>query len=228
MENSCENLDLDSLSDCEYVKHGLTIWINNEPQKAIEFLDKRRDVLSVEFGSVLLRFFNALISFDRCRIAEASSLLRALERKCSPPEQGWFRSIKSKLFGTSDQQRELTCRKSILFELEREIILADVLLCSSILIGVSCDVSSYIKSALILRRTLKIYNQTMKGINELCNQYFDKNDTTLRTIKGKTKGLRLEPRDFPPLLTFVVPPLRPFNIYIFHTTTNYSQCVVCS
>lgn len=183
MENSCENL-LDSLSDCEYLKHGLTIWINNEPEKAVEFLEKRKNILSIEYGSVLLRFFNALISFDRCRIAEVSSLLRSLERKCSPPEQGWFRSIKSKLFGTSEQ-RELTCRKSILFELEREIILADVLLCSSILIGVSCDVSSYIKSALILRRTLKIYNQTMKGINELCNQYFEKDDTTWKTMKGK-------------------------------------------
>lgn len=191
MESSCETLDLDSLSDCEYVKHGLTIWINNEPQKAIDFLDKRGDVLSVEFASVLLRFFNALISFDRCRIAEASSLLRSLERKCTPREQGWFRSIKSKLFGV-DHQRELTCRKSILFELEREIILADVLLCSSILIGVSCDVSSYIKSALILRRTLKIYNQTMKQINELCNQYFDKSDTTLRTMKGKKNNMRHE------------------------------------
>jgi hypothetical protein len=173
---SCENLDLDTLSDCDYVKHGFCMWINNEPSKAIEFLEKRKNVLSVEFGAVLLRFFNALISFDRCRINEASSLLRELERKCSPPEQGWFRSIKSKLFGI--EQRELTCKKSILFELEREIILADVLLCSSILIGISCDVSSYIKSALIFRRSWKIYNQTIKEINELCNEYFDQDETT--------------------------------------------------
>lgn len=166
---SCDDLNLETLGDCDYVKHGFCMWINNEPVKAIDFLEKRKETLSVEYGAVLLHFFNALISFDRNKIAEASALLRELERKCNPEQQGWFQSIRTKLFG---EQRDFVTRKSILNELEKEIILADTLLCSSILIGISCDVSSYIKAALILRRAWKIYNQTFKEIHELCNQYF--------------------------------------------------------
>ena len=165
---SCEDLSLEALSDNDYVKQGFCLWINNEPLKAIEFLEKRNESLSVEYGAALLQFFNALISFDRNKIGDASLLLRELERKCTP-EQGWFKSIRTKLFG---EQRDFASRKSILNELEREIILADVLLCSSILIGISCDVSSYIKAALILRRVWKIYNQVFKEIHELCTEYF--------------------------------------------------------
>lgn len=165
---SLEDLNLDSLSDCDYVKHGFSTWINNEPVKAIEILERRKEILSVEYGAVLLHFFNALISFDRTKINEASIMLRELEKKCTP-EQGWLQSIRTKLFG---EQRNYMTRKSILDELEREIILADTLLCSSILIGISCDVSSYIKAALILRRAWKIYNQIFKEIQDLCNQHF--------------------------------------------------------
>lgn len=163
-----EDLDLGTLSDCDYVKHGFCMWINNEPVKAIDFLEKRKDKLSVEYGAALLHFFNALISFDRNKIAEASLMLREIEKKCTP-DQGWFKSIRTKLFG---EQRDSASRKSILDELEKEIILADTLLCSSILIGISCDVSSYIKAALILRRAWKIYNQIFEEIHDLCNQYF--------------------------------------------------------
>lgn len=165
---SCEDINLDSLSDCDYVKHAFCMWINNEPTEAIDFLEKRKDCLIAEYGAVLLRFFNALISFDRNKINEASLLLREVEKKCNP-EQGWLKSIRTKLFG---EQRDYVSRKSILNELEREIILADILLCSSILIGISCDVSSYIKAALIIRRAWKIYNQIFKEVHELCTQYF--------------------------------------------------------
>lgn len=164
---SCEDINLETLNDCDYVKHGFCMWINNEPVKAIDFLEKRKENLSVEYGSVLLHFFNALISFDRIKISEASLMLRDFEKKCTP-QQGWLMSIKTKLFG---EQRDFVTRKSILSELEREIILADTLLCSSILIGISCDVSSYIKAALILRRAWKIYEQITSEIQDLCSQY---------------------------------------------------------
>jgi hypothetical protein len=163
---SCEDLNLSSLNDCDYVKQGFCLWINNKPTQAIDFLEQRKDCLIADYGAVLLHFFNALISFDRSKMNEASVLLRELEKKCNP-EQGWLKSIKTKLFG---EQRDYVSRKSILNELEREIILADTLLCSSILIGISCDVSSYIKAALILRRAWKIYNQIFKEIHELCMQ----------------------------------------------------------
>lgn len=159
---SCDDVNLETLSHCDYVKQGFCLWINNEPVKAIDFLEKRKDVLSVEYASVLLKFFNAIISFDRNKIAEAGTLLRELEKKCSP-EQGWLKSIRSKVFG---ETREFLSKKSILEEIEKELILADTLLCESILIGISCDISSYIKAALILRRAWKIYNQIFNEIND--------------------------------------------------------------
>lgn len=164
---SCEDLDLESLNNCDYIKHGFCMWINNEPVKAIDFLEKRKEILSVEYGAVLLHFFNALISFDRSKIANAATALRDFEKKCTP-EQGWLKSIRTKLFG--DQRNELP-KKSILDGLEREIILADTLLCSSILIGISGDVSSYIKAALVLRKAWKAYLHVFKEIHELCQQY---------------------------------------------------------
>lgn len=162
MESS-EDLNLESLNDCDYISQGFCTWINNEPVKAIDFLEKRKEILCVEYAAVLLKFFNALISFDRNKIANASVALREFEKKCSP-DQGWLKSIRTKLFG---EQRSDVSKKSILDGLEREIILADTLLCSSILIGISGDVSSYIKAALVLRKAWKIYIQVFKEIQEL-------------------------------------------------------------
>lgn len=104
---SIEDLNLDTLSDCDYVKQGFCMWINNEPVKAIDFLEKRKEKLNVEYGAVLLHFFNALISFDRNKISEASILLRDLEKKCTP-DQGWLKSIKTKLLVSS----EIMCQEN--------------------------------------------------------------------------------------------------------------------
>lgn len=159
---SCEDVNLESLNDCDYVKQGFYLWINNEPVKAIDFLDKRKCVLSVEYASVLLKFFNAIISFDRHKINEVGVLLRELEKKCTP-EQGWLKSIRTRVFG---ETREFLSKKSMIEEIEKEIILADTLLCESILVGISCDISSYIRAGLILRRAWKIYNNIFIEINE--------------------------------------------------------------
>lgn len=165
-----EDLQEDApLNDCEYVKQGFRLWICNEPTQAIDFLNKRKDSsLNVDYARSLLHVFNALISFDRNKIAEASLLMKDLERKCTP-DQGWLKSIKTKLFGDSQP----TTRKFILSSIEKEIILGDSLLCSAILVGIPCDVASILKSALILRRAWKIYHSTFKEIHNLCNQFFD-------------------------------------------------------
>lgn len=178
---SCDDLNLESLNDCDYAKHGFCMWINNEPVNAIDFLNKRKEVLSVEYSAVLLNFFNALISFDRNKIAQSFTDLREFEKKCTPPDQSWLKSIQTRLFG--EQRNE--SKKSIVDGLEREIILADTLLCSSILIGISGDVSSYIKAALVLRKAWKIYTQVFKDIAELCQQYCSEdNELGMRLSKN--------------------------------------------
>lgn len=165
----CENLDFENLSDLEFAKNGLSLYLNNEPLQAITFLEKRRESsLIIDYVSCLLQVFNALISFDKIKIAETSTLLKELERKCLAEQPGWFKSIKT-LF--RNQRALFTRKKSIILDLERDIILADVLLCSAVLSIVEFDVSNYIKAALTLRRAHKIYHQTMKKIHELCSEF---------------------------------------------------------
>lgn len=164
---SCENLDFESLSDLEFAKYGLSLYLNNEPLQAIELLEKRNSLV-IDYVVCLLQVFNALISFDKNKIAETSTLLKELERKCLAEQPSWFRSIKT-LF--RNQRTLFTRKKSIIEDLERDIILADVLLCSAVLSIVEFDVSNYIKAALTLRRAHKIYHQTMKKIHELCSQF---------------------------------------------------------
>jgi Protein of unknown function (DUF3808) len=168
---SCENLDLENLGDLEYVKSGISFYLNNEPAYAIEFLEKRKEKsLKIDYALCLLYVANALISLeDKNKIAEANVLLKELERKCIAEQPGWLRSITTTLFR---QQRTLfTRKKSIVEDLERDIILADILLFSAVLSIIEFDVSNYIKAALTLRRAYKIYHQTMKKIHELCSQF---------------------------------------------------------
>lgn len=167
---SCENLDLENLSDLEYVKSGINFYLNNEPTYAIEFLEKRKEKsLIINYAVCLLHVANALISLeDKNKLSEANALLKELERKCIAEQPGWLRSITTTLF----RQRTLfTRKKSIIEDIERDIMLADVLLCSAVLSIIEFDVSNYIKAALTLRRAYKIYHQTMKKIHELCSEF---------------------------------------------------------
>lgn len=168
---SCENLDLENLSDLECVKNGISLYLNNEPLLAIEFLEKRKEnSLIIDYSSCLLHFFDALIKLDKTKITEASTLLKDLERKCISEQPSWLKSIKT-LF--QNNRTLYTRKKSIIEDLERDIILADVLLCSAVLSIVEFDVSNYIKAALTLRRAHKIYHQTMRKIHEFCSQFED-------------------------------------------------------
>jgi Protein of unknown function (DUF3808) len=166
---SCEDLDCENLSDLDYAKEGISKYLNNEPLTAIDYLDKRKDTsLLINYCSALLQVTNAVISFDRTKISSASAVLRDIEKKCE--SSGWLQTLKSRIFGSHHQGRFL--QKSLLDELEKQIILADVLLCNAILTSLDFEVSSYIKAALILRRAWKIYHQTFKQIQDLCCQYF--------------------------------------------------------
>lgn len=52
------------LSDSEYTKEGITLWINNQPRNAILHLEKKKSSLNVCHGYVLLNFVvKALIFF---------------------------------------------------------------------------------------------------------------------------------------------------------------------
>lgn len=177
---SCENLDV-SLSDLEFAKYGLSLYLNNEPVQAIELLEKRKEnSLVIDYVVCLLQVCNALISLDKNKIAETSTLLKELERKCYAEQPGWLRSIKKTLFRS--QHSLYTRKKSIINDLERDIILADVMLCSAVLSIVEFDVSSYIKAALTLRRAHKMYHQTMKKINELCSQFAEESPLDLSKL----------------------------------------------
>ncbi|KAG5682195.1 hypothetical protein PVAND_011563 [Polypedilum vanderplanki] len=163
---SCENLDFESLSDTEYVRECFYLYLNNEPLRAIDLLEKRKEKsLITNYGHVFIHFVSSIISFNRTKLSESSVNLKELERKCTVEQPGWLASLKSKVF--RNQQRYVDWQ-TLLDELDREIILADTLLCATVLQILE---SNYIKSILSIRRAFKIYTQTFKQINDLCNQY---------------------------------------------------------
>lgn len=51
----CDEND-EALSDSVFTKKGISLWINNQPKKAIELLEKRKYQLTVSHGYVLLNF----------------------------------------------------------------------------------------------------------------------------------------------------------------------------
>jgi hypothetical protein len=163
---SCENLDFESLSDTEYVRECLYLYLNNEPLRSIDLLEKRKEKsLIANYGYVFVHFVTSIISFNRAKLTEASVNLKDLERKCALEQPGWLASLKLKVF--RNQQRYVDWQ-TLLDELDRDVILADTLLCTTVFQILE---SNYIKSILSIRRAFKIYTQTFKQINDLCNQY---------------------------------------------------------
>lgn len=53
---SAQENSSDNLSDSEFTKHGIGLWINNKPQDAINHLSQRKQSLTVMHGYVLLKF----------------------------------------------------------------------------------------------------------------------------------------------------------------------------
>lgn len=171
---SCEDLDLTLVSDSDYVKNSFTLYLNNEPKKAIDLLEKLKEKsLTIMYAYIFLHVVEALISFDKRKIYEASALLRELEKRIileqNREKSGWISTIKSKLFKNRPRCSD---KRSILEEIDREIVYADTLLCTATLNVTDFEVSSYIKAAFNLRKAWKIYNQTFKKINDLCNEHF--------------------------------------------------------
>jgi hypothetical protein len=160
---SCENLDFESLSDTEFVRECLYLYLNNNPLRAIDLLEKRKEKsLITNYGHVFVHFVTSIISFNRGKLTEVSASLRELERRCTMEQPGWLASLKLKVF------RNYIDWQTLLDELDRDVILADTLLCTTVLQILD---SNYIKSILSIRRAFKIYTQTFKQINDLCNQY---------------------------------------------------------
>ena len=81
----------------------------------------------------ILYLQNAIISWETNKIEEAQKLLRDLEKHCTT-DNGWLKSMRVKLFGSSQPA------KTLAESLEEQIILADSQLCTSILTGLTQDI----------------------------------------------------------------------------------------
>jgi hypothetical protein len=188
------------LSDSEYTKAGISLWINNQPRSAILHLEKKKSSLNVCHGYVLLNFVvksidffhliqimnyaffialkNAVISFETDKIEEVKVLLKDLESRSSR-NLGWIRSIlKSRLFGYGQERND----KSLIQTLEEQIILADTQLCSAILEGMSQDIAGIMKAGWLLRKAWKVYDTTYRHIYHLYNEALSSMDPLLQGI----------------------------------------------
>uniref|UniRef100_A0A182SCR2 Tetratricopeptide repeat protein 39C n=1 Tax=Anopheles maculatus TaxID=74869 RepID=A0A182SCR2_9DIPT len=91
---------------------------------------------------------------------DAQTRLRELEKQCAG-DVGWLKSVRSKLFGSSEP------RKSLTETLEEQIILADSQLCLAILVSLGQDIGGFVKGGWLLRKAWKVYQHTYQQIYQL-------------------------------------------------------------
>ncbi|XP_040155914.1 tetratricopeptide repeat protein 39C-like isoform X1 [Anopheles arabiensis] len=154
---------MDELQDWEYVKRGITLWLNNMPKAAEDSFKDRPSSVHIVAGHTFISFMNAVISWETEKMNEAQSRLRELEKQCAG-DVGWLKSVRSKLFGSSEP------RKSLTETLEEQIILADSQLCLAILVSLGQDIGGFVKGGWLLRKAWKVYQHTYQQIYQLYSE----------------------------------------------------------
>uniref|UniRef100_A0A182NQS6 Tetratricopeptide repeat protein 39C n=1 Tax=Anopheles dirus TaxID=7168 RepID=A0A182NQS6_9DIPT len=151
---------MDELKDWEYVKQGIALWLNNMPKAAEDSFKDRPSSVHIVAGHTFISFMNAVISWETEKMNEAQVRLRELEKQCAG-DVGWLKSVRSKLFGSSEP------RKSLTETLEEQIILADSQLCLAILVSLGQDIGGFVKGGWLLRKAWKVYQHTYQQIYQL-------------------------------------------------------------
>lgn len=103
------------------------------------------------------------MSFEEEKLSLALSTLKEVESRCVA-DTGWLKTMKSKMFGGSEHQVPLS------ESLETQIILADSLVCISILTFLQQDFSGYFKAGWVLRKSWKVYQHTYNQVRGLYKQ----------------------------------------------------------
>ncbi|XP_052891685.1 tetratricopeptide repeat protein 39C-like [Anopheles moucheti] len=151
---------MEELQDWEYVKRGITMWLNNMPKAAEDSFKDRPSSVHIVAGHTFISFMNAVISWETEKMNDAQTRLRELEKQCAG-DVGWLKSVRSKLFGSSEP------RKSLTETLEEQIILADSQLCLAILVSLGQDIGGFVKGGWLLRKAWKVYQHTYQQIYQL-------------------------------------------------------------
>ncbi|XP_053658534.1 tetratricopeptide repeat protein 39C-like [Anopheles marshallii] len=157
---------MEELQDWEYVKRGITMWLNNMPKAAEDSFKDRPSSVHIVAGHTFISFMNAVISWETEKMNDAQTRLRELEKQCAG-DVGWLKSVRSKLFGSSEP------RKSLTETLEEQIILADSQLCLAILVSLGQDIGGFVKGGWLLRKAWKVYQHTYQQIYQLYSDTLD-------------------------------------------------------
>ncbi|XP_044758290.1 tetratricopeptide repeat protein 39C-like [Coccinella septempunctata] len=142
-------------------KEGLKLLINNRGKEAEELFMKYPESLVMFSGYSFAVFMDALMSFEEEKLTKAISTLKEVEQRCST--RGWFKMVKNKMFGTTEEEPTLT------ETLETQIILADSQVCLAVLVFLQQDISGYLKAGWVLRKAWKLYHSTYTDILNLYN-----------------------------------------------------------
>lgn len=97
--------------------------------------------------------------FDDRKVSEAIEKIKKIEEQCVT-QIGWVKSFKNKLFYTQGSNNH----KSLEQTLEEKIVLADALVCQSLLTFLHNDFASYMKGGWALRRAWKVYQHTYEQL----------------------------------------------------------------
>lgn len=100
------------------------------------------------------------MSFEEEKLTKAITTLKEVEQRCNT--KGWFKFVKNKMFGTTEEEPLIT------ESLETQIILADSQVCLAVLVFLQGDISGYLKAGWMLRKAWKLYQSTY---NDILNLY---------------------------------------------------------
>ncbi|XP_053679653.1 tetratricopeptide repeat protein 39C-like [Anopheles nili] len=170
----CTTMDdrgVEEMQDWEYVKQSITLWLNNMPKAAEDSFKDRPSSVHIIAGRTFISFMNAVISWETEKMNEAHTRLRELEKHCAG-DVGWLKSVRSKLFGSSEPKKSLT------ETLEEQIILADSQLCLAILVSLGQDIGGFVKGGWLLRKAWKVYQHTYQQIYQLYSDTLDLSGAT--------------------------------------------------
>ncbi|XP_066139860.1 tetratricopeptide repeat protein 39C-like [Euwallacea fornicatus] len=139
---------------------GINLLVNNNHTESEELFLQYPDSLVMYAGYSFTVFMDALMSFEDEKLTKAILILREVEKRCTT-QNGWFKSISQKVFGSSSDS---AASQSLAEQLEAQIILADSQVCLAILTFLQQDLSGYFKGGWVLRKAWKVYQRTYKEI----------------------------------------------------------------
>ncbi|CAH1773689.1 unnamed protein product [Owenia fusiformis] len=153
------------IDDITLGREGINMMLNNGFSEAEVLFKKYREFSPLmSYGYSFVNFMQALMTFEDAKLAAAMQDLQDTEKRCQVKD-GFMSGIGNMFRGVKSEKPKLSAEE----KLQRQIIIADCMICQAMLTFINQDITSYVKGGWILRKAWKIYEKIHKEITHLHN-----------------------------------------------------------